>query len=99
MKKYKCKIVHKWVFEKDVKEDSIYLLKNHEGTITNVFFNCPCKQKDYIMLPIFPKNCGTGWSIEVENKEVTLSPSILRSKCKSHFYIKNSKVVWCGREG
>jgi hypothetical protein len=95
MKQYKYKITSEWVEEKDLEENTIYVLRNAKGNITNVFFKCPCDKKDYIMLPIFPEDSGIGWNIKIKNNEVTLRPSVFRGKCKAHFLIKNSRVIWC----
>lgn len=91
--KYKLQFTDRWMKEEDVKDGILYILKNPD--ITNVFFRCPCSQQDYVMLPIFPKGKGVGWNIEINAEKATINPSILRSKCNSHYFIKSNEVKWC----
>jgi hypothetical protein len=38
-----------------------------------------------------------GWKLTVTDKKVTLSPSVgnFQYPCKSHYFIRDNKVVWC----
>ncbi len=40
---------------------------------------------------------GSGWELKETDNGVTLHPSIGNQNfdCKSHYWIKNSQVVWC----
>ncbi len=87
---YEFKFVNHWMEDKEVEEGIIYILK--DPFITNVFFRCPCPLHDYVMLPIFPKSEGIGWSIEIYDWKATITPSIRQGGCKSHYFIRNNKV-------
>ena len=61
-------------------------------------FQCPCGCGNQIDL--FTKEYwnrpGKNWTIEVKDSKVTLWPSInmVNHDCKSHFWIRDNKVVW-----
>ena len=67
-----------------------------------VGFHCPCGCGDYtfinVVLPDSPNPDGV-WVIHVSGDGgVSLDGSVLRADegcCESHFYIRESKVVWC----
>jgi len=54
---------------------------------------CPCGCGKEVITPF---DSYKGWSIINNNGLITLEPSILNMifECKSHYYIKNNKVVW-----
>lgn len=59
------------------------------------YMKCPCGCKDTIMLNLIPdtKPCWTYLHDKLRNESLT--PSIdRRFECKSHFWVKNNKVVW-----
>lgn len=51
---------------------------------------CGCKQQVYT--PIVSE----GWVLHLDHSGVTLTPSIgnFQQPCKSHYFIKEGKVVW-----
>ncbi len=57
---------------------------------------CPCGCGDEIVTSLAPNR----WSIAYDGETVSFSPSIgnWTHKCKSHYYIRNSKVVWLGND-
>ena len=60
---------------------------------------CPCgcgARLEMILL----KQAKPRWDLKVDQKNrATLHPSVWRNKeCKSHFWLRDGKVVWC-REG
>ena len=61
-------------------------------------FLCPCGCNESITLSTLPIT-KSSWSIKyngVFKKNVTLTPSINRMiGCRSHFFIRKGKVVWC----
>ena len=56
-----------------------------------VVHKCACGCGEKVVLPIAPEH----WQLYYDG-EVTLSPSIgnYQYKCKSHYFIRNSKVIW-----
>jgi hypothetical protein len=57
---------------------------------------CPCGCGDVIELNLM-EQASPCWSVRKHrNGSVTLMPSVWRTKgCRSHFFIRNSRVVWC----
>lgn len=60
---------------------------------------CPCGCGSEAVTPIKHAD-GDGWEISsaVSGNEttVTLAPSILlRSECRSHYFIRDNTIVWC----
>lgn len=57
-------------------------------------FLCPCGCGELITLKLFGES--PSWNIVKNNHDgITLRPSVWRtSGCKSHFFIRNSMVVW-----
>lgn len=53
---------------------------------------CACGCGEKVVTPIDPE----GWKLIYDGESVSLSPSIgnWSYKCKSHYFIKNSKVEW-----
>lgn len=57
-------------------------------------FKCPCGCGDTIMLNLI-QDCKPSWEIHFDKKRFSIYPSIWRTKkCRSHFWLKNGKVVW-----
>ena len=56
---------------------------------------CACGCGAKISTPLHP----TGWRLSYDGKSVTLSPSVgnWSEKCRSHYVIKDSRVVWAGQ--
>ncbi|MEO9504908.1 MAG: DUF6527 family protein [Maribacter dokdonensis] len=55
---------------------------------------CPCDCGDIIMLNLMT-DTKPSWNVNIENKNPSVYPSIWRTKnCKSHFWIKDGKLVW-----
>lgn len=61
-----------------------------------VGFKCPCGCGYTIELPII-KEAKPRWDLKVNpHNKISLHPSIfLKKGCKSHFWIKEGKVIWC----
>jgi hypothetical protein len=53
---------------------------------------CVCGCGNEVVTPFSP----TGWKMTFDGKTISLSPSIgnWNYNCKSHYWIKNSSVVW-----
>lgn len=58
-------------------------------------FQCPCGCKQAIQLNLL-KEADPNWKFKITPKnKISISPSIWRTVgCKSHFFIRNSKVDW-----
>lgn len=59
-----------------------------------IIHKCACGCGEETITPI---DIAKGWTFFYDGKNITLSPSIgnFNYKCKSHYFIKNSKVEWC----
>ena len=61
--------------------------------------SCPCgcgKRIDICLMPsAIPR-----WHLVLRGGDATLSPSIWvpRERCGSHFWIRNSQIIWCERQ-
>lgn len=56
---------------------------------------CPCGCQDVINLPM-SANARPCWKAFIQSNKPTLSPSIHRTTgCRSHFFLKAGRVVWC----
>lgn len=56
--------------------------------------NCPCGCQEKIMLNLM-NDVKPYWEITIKGSSFSISPSIWRTKnCESHFWLKNSKVIW-----
>lgn len=53
---------------------------------------CACGCKEKVILPIDPDF----WSVRYDGETVSLAPSIgnFQFPCKSHYWIKENKVIW-----
>lgn len=60
-----------------------------------VVHKCACGCGEKVVLPLAPEH----WKFSYDG-EVTLSPSIgnYQYKCKSHYFIRNNKIVWVDNE-
>ena len=60
-----------------------------------VVHKCACGCGEKVVLPLAPEH----WQLYYDG-DITLSPSIgnYQYKCKSHYYIRNGKIVWMPEE-
>jgi len=88
--------VHPWGETKDKIKPGIIYLYNKENAEW-AWFRCPCGCGTIIVLRIEnPKQSFPSWILTVNNNLVTFSPSIQQlNGCKSHFFIREGKVIWC----
>ncbi len=82
-------------YPETVDDREIYVvgdLKNPQYAI----FSCPCGCGQIIDLNANPES-RPSWTIRWHvTGTISFSPSINRKVgCRSHFYLKNSKVIWC----
>ena len=55
---------------------------------------CPCGCGSLSELTLAPER----WHLTYDGETVSLSPSVgnSRLKCRSHYWIENNRVIWCG---
>lgn len=59
-----------------------------------LYFKCPCGCKNVIQLNLM-KSYFPRWRITANrDKTINIYPSIINTKCDSHFWINSSRVVW-----
>lgn len=60
-----------------------------------IIHKCACGCGERVILPLAPDH----WQLYYDG-EVTISPSIgnYQYECKSHYFIRNSKIVWLDSE-
>jgi len=91
---------HKTEYRKDLPEiltdKTIYLIGEPESPWL-IAFKCPCGCNSTIQLNLL-KDAKPRWRFSKNSKNrITISPSVWRTKgCKSHFFIRKSKIDWVG---
>lgn len=62
----------------------------------SVAMSCPCGCKQRVELPVLPE-VRPHWTISVDRRNrPSLHPSVaMREGCKSHFWVRQGRVVWC----
>jgi len=60
-----------------------------------VLFKCPCGCGEVLTLSLM-KSFKPRWRLKIDKKNrITLSPSVWKKDgCRSHFYIRKSKLKW-----
>ena len=80
----------------DVVGNTLYYVER--GINRWVYFRCPCGCQELIILNVGSKFAPHCWQLVFDTEgKPTVSPSIRRTDncaCKSHFFIRNGKVVW-----
>lgn len=71
------------------------LLLRDAGENWSIGMRCPCGCGQPIELPLLAE-VKPRWNIRVDQKNrPTLSPSVwLRDGCRSHFFVRNGRIVW-----
>ena len=66
----------------------------------SVALRCPCGCGEEIQLSLL-RNDSPRWKLRVDHGNLpTLSPSVWRTKgCRSHFFLRQGSIVWCGASG
>jgi len=74
----------------EISEEILYVSMQY-GTVVH---KCCCGCGQEVVTPITP----TDWKLLYDGESITLSPSIgnWSFKCRSHYFIKKSEIVWCG---
>lgn len=72
------------------------ILTRDNGDDWSVGMRCPCGCGDSIELMIL-KEARPRWDIKVNKAgQPSLYPSVFRkSGCKSHFWVRQGKILWC----
>lgn len=73
-------------------EDDVLYISQRYCTAVH---KCCCGCGEEVVTPLNP----TDWSLQIDNNLVTLYPSIgnWSFACRSHYWIRRSKVIWAGR--
>lgn len=76
----------------EILDEGILYVSERYSTVAH---KCCCGCGEEIVTPLSP----TDWSLKIEHHKLTLYPSIgnWSLHCQSHYWIRNSKVVWAGR--
>lgn len=79
----------------NLKSKTIYIV-GEKGHRWMIVFLCPCGCKAKIYLNLLP-DARPRWFLRVyKDGSVGVSPSVWRRVgCRSHFYLKRGKVLWC----
>ncbi|MCP9199246.1 DUF6527 family protein [Gramella sp. GC03-9] len=72
----------------DIKEDKLYVSVENEIIV----HKCCCGCGEKVFLPLSPVD----WKFIFDGESITIDPSIGNwgMACKSHYWIKNGKIVW-----
>lgn len=72
------------------------VLAREDGEEWAVGFRCPCGCGKRLELMLI-NEAKPNWSLAVDLKQrPTLTPSVhLTTGCKSHFWVKKGKIIWC----
>jgi len=73
----------------------VYLVTDPGYAPWSAGFKCPCNCGETIILSLIPKD-DPSWKASITREgKISLSPSVWRVKgCKSHFFIRESRVLW-----
>ena len=74
----------------EIKEGTLYISME----FATASHKCACGCGQEVVTPFTP----TDWKLTYDGESVSLSPSIgnWSYQCRSHYFIKNSKIVWAG---
>lgn len=72
------------------------VMARDDGEDWSVGLQCPCGCGQRLEMMLL-KEVKPRWDISVDsNGHVSLHPSVwLREGCKSHFWVKRGKIIWC----
>jgi hypothetical protein len=79
----------------DILNSKVVYFIGHEGYYWQAAMICPCGCKKIIQLNLITDH-KPYWKYKIErNKKITLVPSVHRMVgCKSHFFVRNGKIIW-----
>ncbi|SKD00515.1 hypothetical protein SAMN05660461_1845 [Chitinophaga ginsengisegetis] len=77
----------------EIFDKTIYII-GHPGFPKWAVMQCPCGCKVPLTLSLM-KHKKPNWECNIKNQKATLSPSVWKTDgCKSHFFLRNGKVIW-----
>lgn len=76
---------------KELEEGVLYVSQKYKTAV----HKCCCGCGEKVVTPLSPAH----WQVRIANGAATLHPSIGNwgMACKSHYWIKNNRVVWAGK--
>lgn len=76
---------------REIEEGILYVSQKYKAAV----HKCCCGCGEKVVTPLSPAH----WQIRITNEAVTLHPSVGNwgMACKSHYWIKNNRVVWAGK--
>ncbi len=79
--------------EKELKRGKLYISMQYTTTVHLCASGCGEK----VVLPLSPAK----WRLEFDGDSVSMSPSVgnWNLTCRSHYWIRNNRVVWAGAWG
>lgn len=91
---YKVEIIPDNPNLENLKKDTVYVV-GEKRYMKWAYMKCPCGCNEIIMLSL-NRNSYPSWSVKQDSLgRATISPSINKlSGCKSHFFVKNGKLIW-----
>ena len=70
-------------------KETFYITKTYGG----ISYLCPCDCGEEVWIPT--GNTKSEWELDIIESKVFIKPSVShRGHCKSHYFIKGSKIVW-----
>ena len=70
-------------------KETFYITKKYSG----ISYLCPCNCGVETWIPTGSQKYD--WELDIKESKVFISPSVLhKTPCKSHYYIKENKIVW-----
>ncbi|WP_199287489.1 DUF6527 family protein [Photobacterium chitinilyticum] len=82
---------HKFVeyIPEDIEQGTLYISMQYATAV----HKCSCGCGEEVVTPFSP----TDWKLLFDGDSISLNPSIGNwgFACKSHYFIKNSQVIWC----
>lgn len=90
MRRTRNRLEHEFVefVPSDIESEKVYVSMQYTTAVHKCFCGCGCE----VVTPLSP----TDWKLIFDGQTISLSPSIgnWSFKCKSHYWIKNNRVVW-----
>jgi len=85
-------------FMEDLPEHPVRRIIYVIGTKGNpwlLYFKCPCGCKKGIYLNLMQEE-PPRWRFLLQRNKINIAPSVhLLKGCKSHFWVKKGRVIWC----
>lgn len=81
--------------DKDLENGILYIAPHLAVAVHKCM--CGCNEKVVTPLNIGENKFENAWNWNYDGNTVSLNPSIgnFQQQCKSHYFLKNGKVIWC----